>query len=276
MQYLGGKARLGGQIVSAILTDLGATRLSGVVDLCAGAGGVTHQFADVSDRVVAVEAHPGLVALHRALQARWVPPENVSEEEYRMLRRGNPADPLVAFAEFGCSFGGKSWGGYARNVAGNAGARNYAMNAKRALLKDVRQNVDHIAADALTWEPYSGLTVAYCDPPYAGTTGYAAVSPCKELGAWWRKMRSLADRGIAAFLSEYADVPPLGIAARLVWSAPTREGLRPKGARIERLWRILPADRDAMIERHDGLPKPRDIRADLAALGFAVGPGEAV
>ncbi len=75
---------------------LGVQRLGVVADLCAGAGGVTHRLADVSERVIAVEAHPGLVALHRAVQAGWVPPEHVSEEEYKALRSGDPADPLAS------------------------------------------------------------------------------------------------------------------------------------------------------------------------------------
>lgn len=239
VQYLGGKARLGGQIVRAILDDLGVQRLGVVADLCAGAGGVTHRLADVSDRVIAVEAHPGLVALHKAVQAGWVPPEHVSEEEYRALREANDqTDPRTAFAEFGCSFGGKSWGGYARTVSGNASARNYALNARRAVARETRPNVEHTCADALAWE--GAVEVAYCDPPYEGTTGYAAVAAA-ELGAWWRKLQALADRGIACYLSEYAEAPPEGVAARLVWSAPTKEGLRPQHARTERLWRVLPS-----------------------------------
>lgn len=239
MQYLGGKSRLGPQIVRAILEDLGVSRLGLVADLCAGAGGVTHRLADVSDRVIAVEAHPGLVALHRAVQAGWVPPEHVSEEEYRALRNGDSADPLVTFVGFGCSFGGKWWGGYARTVSGDASARNYAMNARRAVLRETRPNIEHVAADVLAWEPPAGLQVVYCDPPYEGTTSYSAV-PSTAPGAWWRKLQALARMGVACYLSEYADVPPEGVEARLVWSAPTREGLRPRDARTERLWRISP------------------------------------
>ena len=239
MQYLGGKSRLGGQIVKAILADLGVDRLGIVADLCSGAGGVTHRLADVSERVIAVEAHPGLVALHRAAQQGWTPPEHVSEEEYQRLKSANDrADPLTAFAEFGCSFAGKSWGGYARTKAGNPAARNYAMNARRAVLKDTRANVEHLAADALACEV--AAAVVYCDPPYEGTTGYDAVA-VSALGVWWRRLAALAAGGAACYLSEYAETPPDGITARLVWSAPTREGLRPQHARTERLWRVLPS-----------------------------------
>lgn len=238
MQYLGGKARLGGQIVRAILNDLGVERLGVVADLCSGAGGVTHRLADVSERVIAVEAHPGLVALHKAVQAGWVPPEHVSEEEYKALRHGDPADPLVAFVGFGCSFGAKWWGGYARSSRGAASKQSYAARARRALLRDKRSNIEHTCANALTWE--GGVQVAYCDPPYEGTTGYTAVAVA-ELGAWWRKLRSLADTGVAAYLSEYAEQPSPNVSARLVWSAPTHAGQLAKG-KVERLWRVLPSE----------------------------------
>lgn len=262
MQYLGGKARLGGRIVQAILDDLGVKQIGVAVDLCSGAGGVTHRLADVSDRVVAVEAHPGLVALHKAVQGGWVPPERVTEEEYQALRSArNLADPLTAFAEFGCSFGGKSWGGYARNEAGNTTARNYALNARRAVLKETRPNIDHVNADALAFE--TDAEVAYCDPPYEGTTGYDAVA-ASAAGAWWHRLAALAGEGRACYLSEYAEIPPAGIEARLVWSAPTKEGLRKAGARTERLWRVLgfsgaansPATPSEDPTRADPVPAP--------------------
>lgn len=249
MRYLGGKSRLGGRIVQAILDDLGVKRLTLAVDLCSGAGGVTHRLADVSDKVIAVEAHPGLVALMRAVQAGWVPPEHVSETEYQALRSArNPADPLTAFAEFGCSFGGKSWGGYARNEAGNTTARNYALNARQAVLKEARPNIDHTNADALAFE--TDAEVVYCDPPYEGTTGYDAVA-ASAAGAWWHRLAALAEQGGACYLSEYAETPPLGVEARLVWEAPTKEGLRKAGERTERLWRVLgwSQEWDAHLER---------------------------
>lgn len=234
MQYLGGKARLGGRIVRAILDDLGVQRLTLAVDLCSGAGGVTHRLADVADKVVAVEAHPGLVALHKAVQGGWAPPEHVSEEEYQALRVADYADPLATFVGFGCSFSGKWWGGYARSN-GKRWGTSYAQGACRALLKDVRANVEHVHADALVVDIEGA--VVYADPPYEKTTGYKI--PQAAPGAWWRRLADLASPTRACYLSEYAEAPPAGVEARLVWSAATKEGLRKAGARTERLWRVL-------------------------------------
>ena len=67
----------------------------------------------------------------------------------------------------------------------------------------------------------------------------AAATSVAENGAWGRRLADRASPKRACYLSEYADAPPVGIEARLVWSAPTKEGLRKAGARTERLWRVL-------------------------------------
>src|SRR5688572_17202419 len=196
MRYLGGKSRLGGQIVAAMLKDLGTTRFSHSVDLCAGAGGVTHRLADVSDTVTAVEMHPGLVALHRAVQDGWVPPEHVSEEEYHMLRATNDhTNPLTAFVEFACSFGGKSWGGYARQPSTGY---NFARGGSRSILKRARKNVTFLNQDALAWEPSASGLVVYCDPPYEGTTSYRVGQDVAPHG-WWLKCQELVRSGTCVF-----------------------------------------------------------------------------
>lgn len=234
MQYLGGKSRLGARIVQAILDDLGVKRLTLAVDLCSGAGGVTHRLADVSDRVIAVEAHPGLVALHKAVQLGWVPPEHVSEEEYQATRRGDQATALAAFVGFGCAFGGKWWGGYARNKRGE----NYAQQASKSLRSRRRSNVEHEHGDALVVGSRDAQVI-YCDPPYAGTTGYTAVKVV-DAAAFWLRLADLASSTCACYLSEYAEAPPAGVEARLVWTAPAHASqLTQENPRAERLWRVL-------------------------------------
>ena len=240
MRYLGGKSRLGGRIVGAILNDLGVKRLSLAVDLCSGAGGVTHRLADVADKVVAVEAHPGLVALHKAVQNGWVPPEHVSEEEYKASFAVDWSDPLATFMGFGCAFGGDWRHGYAKD-AKNA---NYARQSSNALRRDARANAEHVNADALTAAIDAAVEVVYCDPPYEGTSPYNAVAAAPA-GSWWRRLADLASPERACYLSEYADAPPAGIEARLVWTAPTRGGDLTKGTKTERLWRVLGHDRIA-------------------------------
>jgi len=197
--------------------------------------------------VIAVEAHPGLVSLHRAVADGWVPPEHVTEAEYQEIRRGDSTTALAAFVGFGCSFGGKWWGGYAKNNRGD----NYAQQSSKALRRDARANVEHVASDALTWD-CAGAEVVYCDPPYTGTTGYNAVAAVAA-DAWWHRLAALAGEGRACYLSEYAEAPPAGVEARCVWTAPTHKTQLTKGTRTERLWRVLgwTQEHDAHLEREE-------------------------
>ena len=56
-------------------------------------------------------------------------PESVSEQEYKYIREHKDDDPALAgFVGFGCSFGGKWFGGYARD---NRTSRNYASVSKQ-------------------------------------------------------------------------------------------------------------------------------------------------
>jgi DNA adenine methylase len=247
MRCLGGKVRLGGRIVAAILGDLGIARLGLVVELCSGGGGVTHRLADVADRVIAVEYHLGLVNLMRAVQAGWVPPSDVSRAEYERLREADQTEPLTAFVGFGVSFGGKLWGGYAnpgkprpKVLAGD----NPARESSRSLRKASRANVDHVCADATVWELPDGVEVVFIDPPYEGTAGYRDT-PAQPAGTWWRRAQALADQGVAVYLTEYAQ-PPEGVAARLVWSAPAHGKHLTRGTKVERLWRVLPLEAEPM------------------------------
>lgn len=243
MRYLGGKVKIGGRIVQAILADLGVKRVGLAADICAGAGGVTHRLADVSDRVVAVEYHAGLVNLMRAVQGGWVPPLDISREEYERLRTAPQDEPLTAFAGFGSAFGGMLWAAYAKPSGPRRlvpAGDNPAAESSRSLRKHTRRNVEHVCADAIMWEPPPGLEVAYIDPPYEGTAGYRGTPP-QPAGAWWRKAQALADTGVAVYLSEYAG-PPEGVQAREVWThanhcAMTRAAKTAK--RTERLWRVL-------------------------------------
>lgn len=239
MRFLGGKSRLGGQIVQAMLHDLGVRRVALAGELCGGAGNVTCRLADVSDHVVSVELHPGLVAMHQALQAGWLPPEEVSEAEYLSVRASNAPDPRHAFLGFGCSFGGLRTG-FAKTPG-----RNYCAESRRAVLRDVRPNVTHVQGNGLAWQPPAGLSLVYADPPYDGTQGYdGADDEGRPLvappGAWWLRLQALARLGVPAFLSEYRADPWPGVSARQVWQAGTHKHGLNAGRDCERLWRVLP------------------------------------
>ena len=70
----------------------------------------------------------------KALQNGWIPPNDISEEEYKYIRENkNENMALTSFVGFGCSFAGKWFGGYARSND----KRNYAKMAKNSLNKKI-------------------------------------------------------------------------------------------------------------------------------------------
>ena len=127
---------------------------------------------------LAVDACGPLIVMWRAAFAGWVPPRVVSkEEDERIKATQDPHDPMTAFVLFGCSFGGKWCGGYAKDRP----EQRYAECASNGVVKkarDCRQvRLEHATFQSKhpgCWPPG---TVLYCDPPYRSTTGYKAVEP---------------------------------------------------------------------------------------------------
>ena len=145
------------------------------------------------------DAHPALIALYRAVAEGWDPPEDLSEAAWREAKSLPDSNPLKAFAGFGCSFGGKYFAGYARGAG-----RNWAAEARRAVLRDVSwlkaRACDLAHVDFLSIEPFATDMVLYLDPPYAGTTVYSlSFDPV----AFQRRVRQWA-RYTDVFVSEYS------------------------------------------------------------------------
>lgn len=99
--YMGGKSRIASKIREHLISH-GATRY---VEPFVGGGAVLTAVAGDFAEITANDAHEDLIDLYRALQAGWVPPEVVTEEEFNALRSADPS-PLRTFAGFCCSYGG--------------------------------------------------------------------------------------------------------------------------------------------------------------------------
>jgi DNA adenine methylase len=224
MRYLGGKFRI-------------AAALAGEVNRIAAGRPVWEPFcgglnvsARLRGRGLASDVDAPLIALYRAIRSGWDPPVELSEGEYRDARNLPDDNPLKAFAGYGCSFGGKWFGGYARGGVG----RNYASGSRKRLLSDVRSLMHRgcriACLDFLAIEPRPTRFLIYCDPPYRGTTGYKRPFD-----------HELFDRRVAKWsnfttvlVSEYSF--PTG---REVWSCERRLELQSNNReRIERLFQV--------------------------------------
>lgn len=128
-------------------------------------------------------------------------PDYVSEEQYRYVREHKEDDmALTGFVGFGCSFGGKFFGGYARGNRPDMSKRNYALESKKSLLKynSMMQNAKFTCMDYKDVELPENCIV-YCDPPYEGTTGY---DNCKfDNSAFWDYMREISKNHLV-YISE--------------------------------------------------------------------------
>lgn len=113
--------------------------------------------------------HKYLIALYKGLQDGYLLPLDISEDEYNYVRQHKDEDEILAgFVGFGCSFGGKWFGGYGRSKN-----RSHAQESRRALLRDMKvlQNVQFVCNDYHDVVLPKGCVI-YADPPYNNTTGY--------------------------------------------------------------------------------------------------------
>jgi DNA adenine methylase len=223
MHYLGGKYRIAGEIVK-YLPD------GAYVEPFVGGASVLCRV--INRPRFASDANAALIALWKALQSGYSPPEDISEDEYAAAKNLPDDDPRKAFIGFGCSFSGKWFGGYARCTRG----RNYARDARNSLLKKISHLAD-VQFSTCTYQNanYPAACVVYCDPPYAGTTQYGGVAPFSWVD-FWSFYRDLSLSGRAVFVSEYT--APEGWEPVMV--KETRTELRTKAngreIRIEKLF----------------------------------------
>lgn len=182
----------------------------------------------------ASDINPYLIAMWQELQSGWVPPDKISEKQYTDIKNNKDKHPpeLVSFVGFALSWGGKWFGGYARDSIGF----NYALGGKRSLLKvlDNIIDVEFFVADFLETEPPESDMLIYCDPPYIDTTKYD-YAPDFDHDAFWMRVRELGDKH-CVLVSEYS-APDDFVC---VMEATTTTGLRMENGsadrRVERLF----------------------------------------
>jgi DNA adenine methylase len=100
---------------------------------------------------IAADKHYYLIELLKWIEKGWIPPDVITEEEYKIAKNrynayqeeyifnNNSNDNIIiayiGFVGFCCSFSGKWWGGYARGNDNKGKPRNFAAEQKRDILK---------------------------------------------------------------------------------------------------------------------------------------------
>jgi len=194
MQYMGGKSRISNDI-SAIINTYSKDK--NFVSLFCGSCAIESKV--VAKQKTCNDGHTYLIELLTAVQTGWEIPDNVSKEDYYIAKENKDDNKaLTGFIGFGCAFGGKWFGGYAKNNSGT----NYAKQSKNSLLKKMENlktntyftNLDYKSVEI----PLD--SVVYCDPPYANTTGYSNSNTFTHK-EFWDYMRILSQNNLV-FISE--------------------------------------------------------------------------
>lgn len=148
-----------------------------------------------------------IIRMWQALQKGWIPPDVISEERYKQLKRNsevfidNDEAPVRGFAGIACSFGGKWYGHYARGKTNKGVDRNYCLESRNNVLKQVKEigSVEFYGGD-YTSVPLPEKSLIYCDPPYSNTTKYQLSFDSKRFWDWCNQ---LVQNGHKVYVSEY-------------------------------------------------------------------------
>lgn len=230
MKYMGSKARLSAKILNV----MGASGRDYVEPF---AGGMNMISAVCGARTRhANEINKYVVAMFESLIDGWQP-EYVSRDEYNELRKLSGPEHLIGWAGVACSYSGKWFGGFAGIVETKDGRRDYQAEAIKNASKQVAQMKD-VTFSSLSYDELEipdGCLV-YCDPPYAGTTGYRDVFDSIAFWRWAKRTSRYCD----VYVSEYT-APDF---AHEVLAIPVKSSLSANGksgasiASVEKLFRL--------------------------------------
>lgn len=196
MKYMGSKNRIAKHILP-IMLEHKTEDMTWVEPFVGGA----NMIDKVKGKRIGADFNEYVISLFNGIQNGFIPPNEVTEDEYRNARLNRTVDPLVSFIGFGCSYSGKWFGGYARGNTNKGEPRNYCLESKNNILKQAKnlQGVDFVNCSYQDLEiPKNSLI--YCDPPYENTTSYK--DKFKHVD-FWQWCRNKAKEGHKVFVSEY-------------------------------------------------------------------------
>jgi DNA adenine methylase len=200
MKYVGSKNKLAKELIPII----NSYRKPGQVYVEPFVGG-----ANIIDKLegerIGNDIHEELIAFWKALQEGWVPPYDITEDEYQEIRYGDYPLHLKGYVGFNLSFSGKWWGGYARYVNPKTKKKQpFGPQAYRFVTKQIPgiKGIKFIHGDYISLDiPEQSLI--YCDPPYKGTVKYKNSIDYLEFYDWCRLKHS---EGHTVLVSEF-DMP---------------------------------------------------------------------
>lgn len=199
MRYLGGKARQSKHIVAAI-DGLHPNFDTYVEPFCGAlwsACAVMEAFP--GRKYILNDINPYLMTMWRAGMGGWDPPGHVTEADYEFYRKNKPADdPMTAYMGFAWSFGGKFFGGLARENASFEVFQSSHPQCPSTTKKMnmLRQNDVTLLCGDYQLVPIDHGSMIYLDPPYAGRTKQTSTNAAIDQGAYRIWSESLATESV--------------------------------------------------------------------------------
>jgi len=203
MNMMGGKWRQGRKIAESIRPVL--TKDKTYYEPFCGALSVAIRISEFfNGKMIMSDANESLINMWKEIFRGWEPPDIVTEEMYNEVKNIiDPKDPMTAYCGHGMSFGGKWFGGYARN---NRKVERYtelkkSINFKKqTILKTINcNNIKFKVSD------YSKIVdsnqIFYLDPPYSMRTKAYPVSI--NGSEFWDYARSLVKLKNWVFITEF-------------------------------------------------------------------------
>lgn len=195
MKYVGSKRGIAKYILEPILA--GRKKNQWYIEPFVGGCNVIEH---VTGNRIGNDSNYNLIAMWQALQAGWIPPDDITAYEYYFIKNNQHlySPELICFVSHCCSYSGKLWAGYAIDEVTN---RNYAREAKDHLLKQIKKlnGVQFMCKDYRDMD-IPPKSIIYCDPPYRGTYTYGQYFNHRTFWNWARKMGMLGHR---VYVSEY-------------------------------------------------------------------------
>lgn len=203
MKYMGSKSRLSKDLLPIINNIIKGNNLELYIEPFVGG-------ANLIDKVHCAKRVGGdnnyyLIEMWRALQKGWLPPKEISKEEYNDIKvnKEKYSPELVAIAGFCATYNAKWFGGYAGIVHTKSGViRNYYNESVRNILKQV-EKIKDVEFTYGSYTQFSNIKGAliYCDIPYKNTTQYG-TSKCFDYEGFWDWVRYMSKENIV-LVSEY-------------------------------------------------------------------------
>jgi len=169
MRYMGSKRLIANDMLNIMLANRDNNQY--FIDMFCGGCNIAER---VDGNVIANDIHFELIEMYKAVKKGWIPPQNISLEEYKQWKTNTKKNEahIKGFVGFGCSYGGKYFDGFARAGASSK-PRNYCLESRNNIIKQAPK-LSNIKFYNLSYEQVKvpNNSIIYCDIPYENTKKY--------------------------------------------------------------------------------------------------------